>query len=126
MFKHILIIIFVVFIFFVTKIVISSFHKVVVHKDIIKYSLSDSDKTLIDKQCDKVGLQDIKSNCIFYQDYTWNTKNNNYIYDTKVDKYYLIDKGYYYFIPDLKRYTVHIGKNTTVKVLNSLNKVVFL
>jgi len=104
---------------------LATIYKLHINKDIIKYLFNDSDEHFLKKNSSPSYLKDVIGNSIFYQDYTWNTKNNNYIYDTLLDKYYIIDRGYYYYLPDLIRYTLHIGKNNKIKILNSMNKVVF-
>ena len=77
------------------------------------------------KQINEIKGKDI----IFYSEYIWSSKNNNYIHDKQTDTYYIIDSGHYYYIPDTKRYTLTINKNINVFVfdLNKYpNKVVFL
>jgi hypothetical protein len=51
---------------------------------------------------------------VFYTDTPWSTSNNNYIYDKLEDRYYIIDKGYYYHINDPERYKLKISKNVNV------------
>ena len=51
---------------------------------------------------------------VFYQDIPWSSSNNNYIHDTVDDRYYIIDKGYYYHISDHNRYKIVITKNVNV------------
>ena len=131
MFKHFLVISFILIIivssYYLIKCSLFSIHKLTLNKEVIKYPLTDdSDKELLQKYSTDSDLKNVKSNFIFYQEYPWSTKNNNYIHDTVLDKYYIIDKGYYYYIPDLTRYLIVVTKNRKIKVLNSMNKVVFL
>ena len=94
-----------------------------IHKETIKYPFDDSDKDFLRKNCTDSKLSEITSSSIFYQDYLWSTKNNNYIHDTTLDKYYIIDRDYYYFIPDTTRYSIIINKNNKIKILNSMKRV---
>ena len=131
MFKHFLVIaailIIIVLSYYLIKFSLFSLHKLELNKEIIKYPLIyDSDKELLQKYSTDSELKNVKSNFIFYQEQPWSTKNNNYIHDTLLNKYYIIDKGYYYYIPDLNRYPLTITNNRKIKVLNSMNKVVFL
>ena len=124
MFKFYLLIIILIII--IIKLGISSFYKLHIYKEIIKYPFNNSDKNFLQKSCIDSELKNVNSNCIFYQDYLWSTKNNNYIYDTLLDKYYIIDRGYYYYIPDIKRYILHVKSNKKIKLINNMNKVVIL
>ena len=128
MFIHFLVILLVLILsYHLIKSSLFSIHRLPVNKEIIKYPLIyDSDKELLQKYSIDSDLKNITCNCIFYQEYPWSTKNNNYIHDTFLNKYYIIDKGYYYYIPDLNRYLITVSKNRKIKVLNSMNKVVFL
>ena len=128
MFIHFLVILLVLILsYHLIKSSLFSIHRLPVNKEIIKYPLIyDSDKELLQKYSIDSDLKNITCNCIFYQEYPWSTKNNNYIHDTFLNKYYIIDKGYYYYIPDLNRYLITVSKNRKIKILNSMNKVVFL
>jgi len=125
MFKFYLIIL-IIIIIIIIKLGISSFYKLHIYKEIIKYPFNNSDTSFFQKWCINSELKNVNSNCIFYQDYLWSTKNNNYIYDNHLDKYYIIDRGYYYYIPYIKRYTLHIKSNKKIKLINNMNKVVIL
>ena len=129
MFIHffVILIILIILSYYLIKSVLFSVHRLPINKEIIKYPLTyDSDKELLQKYSIDSDLKNILCNCVFYQEYPWSTKNNNYIHDTFLDKYYIIDKDYYYHIPDLNRYSVVVTQNRKIKVLNSMNKVVFL
>jgi hypothetical protein len=76
--------------------------------DTVKYLIKVNYKTKIKK------LNEIENNDIFSVDYNWTTNLGNYIYDNILDRYYIIEKGYYYSIPDFKRYTLTIVKNVNV------------
>ena len=60
-------------------------------------------------------LSEINNSDVFFMDIPWSSSNNNFIYDTLEDRYYIIDKGYYYNIPDYTRYSLEISKNVNVK-----------
>jgi hypothetical protein len=129
MFIHFLVILIILILltYYLIKTVLFSIHRLPINKEIIKYPLMyHSDKELLQKYSIDSDLKNITCNCVFYQEYPWSTKNNNYIHDTLLDKYYIIDKEYYYYIPDLNRYSVIVAQNRKIKVLNSMNKVVFL
>jgi hypothetical protein len=59
-------------------------------------------------------LTEIKSDDIFFVDYPWTTKFGNYIHSLKEDRYYIIEKGFYYNIPDPESYHLTIVKNVNV------------
>ena len=48
---------------------------------------------------------------IFYTDTPWSTEDNNYIEDLSDNKYYIIDKDYYYYLDSLKDYKLFIESN---------------
>lgn len=121
MFKLFLLLFFVIFI--VYTIIKNNFYKLHIHKETLKYPLDDNDKDFLRKNTIDSELNEIKSNCIFYQDYLWSTKNNNYIHDTILDKYYIIDRDYFYYIPPDPRYKIVVNKNNKIKVLYSMKKV---
>jgi hypothetical protein len=121
MFKLFLILFFIVFISY--NLIKSLTYKLHIHKETIKYTFDDASKDFLKKNSSDLQLSDIKNNAIFYQDYLWSTKNNNYIYDTSLDKYYIIDRDNYYYIPDTTRYKVVINKDNKIKILNSMKRV---
>jgi hypothetical protein len=130
MFKHFLLISFILIIvissYTLIKFSVFSLHKLSINKEIVKYPLTDDlDRELLQKYSVDSDLKNVRSNFIFYQDHPWSTKNNNYIHDTLLNKYYIIDTGHYYYIPDLNRYSLTVSKNRKIKVLNSINKVVY-
>ena len=102
--------------------------KLYIHNDIVKYSLNKSDLGVLKMYSDKKDISSVNNKSIFYSDYSWNTQNNNYIHDTEIDRYYIIDSGYYYYVPD-SRYTVIVNKNIPVNIFDIQkykNKVVFV
>jgi hypothetical protein len=121
MFKLFLILFLIIFVTY--NVIKSLTYKLHIHKETLKYPLDDSDKDFLQKNTIDSKLSEITTNSIFYQDYLWSTKNNNYIYDSTLDKYYIIDRGYYYYIPDIKRYSLVINKNNKIKLLNSMKRV---
>jgi hypothetical protein len=131
MFKHFLIgILCLLIIFAIIKVILIKFHKIYFHKGIIKYKFNEYDLQHLKNHSIKRNIQDLKSmdSYIFYQEQKWNSKNNNYIHDTINDRYYIIDYGYYYYIPD-SRYSLIVNKNNEIYHFDFLkykNKVVFL
>ena len=131
MFKLFLIgVIITVLILFIVKIILIKLHKIYFYKDIIKYKFNNYDLQHLKNHSVKRKLSELKDmdSYIFYQEQTWSSKNNNYIHDTVNDRYYIIDSGYYYYIPDSKRYSLFINKNNEIYNfdLKYKNKVVFL
>jgi len=130
MFKHFLImIVIIVLIVICVKFIFIRFQKLYIHNDIIKYTLNQSDSNILKMYSDKKDISSMNNKSIFYSDHSWNTKNNNYIHDTENDRYYIIDSGYYYYIPDPKRYLLIVNKNIPVNIFDTQkykNKVVFV
>jgi hypothetical protein len=75
-----------------------------VNPDLVKNFLSESDKSFLKKYSKKTN--EIKPG-IFYIDKQWSTKNNNYLYDKLKERYYIIEKDYYYFIKNLDRFIIN-------------------
>jgi len=121
MFKLFLILAFIVFISY--SVIKSVTYKLHIHKETLKYPLDDSDKDFLRKNTTESELKELKPNTIFYQDHLWSTKNNNYIHDTTIDKYYIIDRDYFYYIPPDPRYKIVVNKNNKIKILNSMKRV---
>ena len=99
------------------------FHKIILDKKFIKHALSDKDKFFLDKYSVKLKPETLK-NIIFYTDKTWSTKFkhvDNYIYDKINERYYVIDKGYFYFIDNLENFDIICSLN-----LNYLDTSKFL
>jgi hypothetical protein len=107
MFKQIVVILILILIliyFYPSK---SSF---VLIENMVKYPITKSTKTTETKK-----LNEITDTDVFFIDLHWSSSNNNFIYDTLDDRYYIIDKGYYYNIPKGNRYSLEISKNVNVK-----------
>ena len=124
MFKHVfisVIIILVIYILF-KKLMTSVFHKVYVSKDVLKYNLSENDKNILSEFSKNETLTDIEGPFIFYTDNIWNaTNNNNYIYSKKLDKYYIIESPFYYYITNINDYDIKI--NGTVYIVRDFKKI---
>jgi hypothetical protein len=80
--------------------------------------MNDSDKRFLKLYSNETSLTDLfpENFNLFYTETTWSTKNNNYIHDTINDKYYIIDSGYYYYLPNLKDFKITIN-NDKLKIL---------
>ena len=128
MFKHFLIMgVVIILIVICVKFIFIRFQKLYIHNDIIKYTLNQSDSNILKMYSDKKDISSVNNKSIFYSDYSWNTQNNNYIHDTEIDRYYIIDSGYYYYVPDT-RYSLIVNKNIPVNIFDIQkykNKVVF-
>ena len=83
----------------------------VLNTEVFKYPLTDKSHFT-----DCIYLNDLKflNEISFYTNLNWSSKNNNYIYDKKLDRYYIIEPGYYYYIPDSKRIKLKVNKNIKV------------
>ena len=128
MFKHFLIMGLIIILIVICVKFIFITQKLYIHNDIVKYSLNKSDLGVLKMYSDKKDISSVNNKSIFYSDYSWNTQNNNYIHDTEIDRYYIIDSGYYYYVPD-SRYTVIVNKNIPVNIFDIQkykNKVVFV
>jgi hypothetical protein len=90
---------------------------------IIKYKLTDSDKKYLKMHSNTTTIGTLEGeNLIFFTEKNWSVKNNNYIYDIKNDKYYIIDSGYYYYLQNLKDYKLTIN-NENLKIILFENKI---
>jgi len=116
MFKQILIIVLIIVLsYFVIKNVLIVFHKLYLSEFVVKYTLSDSDKKFIKLYSNQTTINDLNEDVnIFYTTFPWTTKNNNYIHDIKNDRYYIIDSGYYYYLPNSKDYQLTINNKTLI------------
>ena len=128
MFKHIFVITIVTFtiitFYFLFKTILSSYHKLVLNKNKVKYILTESDQQLLNKYSrleDLKFLNKLTKPFIFYSDKKWSIENNNYILFN--EDYYVIDKGYYYYIDP---FTTEIICNNeiVVKVFENFKKVI--
>jgi uncharacterized SAM-binding protein YcdF (DUF218 family) len=115
------IIVLLIIILLISYIIIRHFliNKINVSKTITKYSLGKIDKLFLKErstECD-IGILPNYQKVIFYTDQEWSTsENHNYILNTSENKYYIIDKGYYYYLDN----------STTKLFLNSVNVKIFL
>jgi len=124
MFKQIIIILLLSIIsYFVIKYILIIFHKLYLSEFIIKYKLTDSDKKYLKMHSNTTTIGTLEGeNLIFFTEKNWSVKNNNYIYDIKNDKYYIIDSGYYYYLQNLKDYKLTIN-NENLKIILFENKI---
>jgi di/tricarboxylate transporter len=115
------IIVLLILILLISYIIIRHFliNKINVSKTITKYSLGKIDKLFLKErstECD-IGILANYQRVLFYTETEWSTsENHNYILNIPENKYYIIDKGYYYYL-----------ENSTTKLfLNSVNVKIFL
>jgi hypothetical protein len=118
MFKQILIILLIlVIILTISYFIIRRFliNKLDVTKNIIKYPLNRLDKIFLNNYSSECNISELvllnNKKLIFYTDTPWSTKDNNYIEDLSDNKYYIIDKDYYYYLDSLKDYKLFIESN---------------
>ena len=126
MFKHFFIgLLFLVIIYVIVSWILFLFHKIYFYPDNPKYKMNTHDREYLKMYSTLKSMSEIQTKSIFYTDYPWSSKNNNYIHHIPSDTYYLIDKGYYYYIPS-DEYSINIHKDKKVWILHSDSKVIFL
>ena len=105
MFKLIILLLSVIVFYSIFKKIYIKYHKLNLNGN-IKFIMSETDREYINLNSKKVLLSDVKSG-IFYTTSKWTTKNNNYIHDKILDRYYIIDKNYYYQLNDNCEITIN-------------------
>jgi hypothetical protein len=130
MFKFFLeLLLFIFILIIIVKMILFHFHKIYFDKNVIKYKFNTNDLNHLKRYSNKKKIINLKNNSIFYSDYPWTSKNNNYIHDIVNDKYYIIDSGYYYYIPESDNFKIHVNKDISINDfdLNKYsNKIFFL
>ena len=124
MFKQILIIVLIIVLsYFIIKNILIVFHKLYLSEFVIKYPLSESDQKYLKMYSKNSTISNLNDGInIFYITVPWTTKNNNYIHDLKNDRYYIIDSGYYYYLPNLKEYQLTINnKSLLINLFDNKN-----
>ena len=134
--KHVIIIgvllIVIIISYFIIKNFINNFHKLYLKKDVVKYPLVEYDINFLKNKSNSVNIDSLLKlkSFLFYTEQQWSSKNNNYIHDKLLDRYYIIDKGYYYYINNIdSRYNIVINKNSNIKLFDFskyYNKIIFL
>ena len=122
MFKQILIMLLILLmIIFIIKKLRPYFYKLLLSKNIVKNVLTDTIKDFLDLHSEYFKHSELlNNNLLFYTNKKWSTKNNNYIYDKKNMKYYIIDKGYYYYLDSMDNFEIVIcnGGDNKIKLYN--------
>ena len=128
MFKHFLIPIIILSIILSYYFITNTLYKLHIHKNIVKYPHTDSDYSFLKNNSEKTTISEIVEKDIFYTPTKWSSKTGNYIHDSENDRYHIIDKDHFYYIPDLTRYSIVNPKNIQVYKLkqSSFNKVIFV
>jgi hypothetical protein len=126
MFKQLLliIIIFILSYSIIKYILFVYFHKIYLSKNIIKYPINDSDKKFLNLYSNDTILENLNKDNInlFYTDSYWSMRNNNYILNIKTNRYYIIDSGYYYYLPNMDNYKIIINnKDLKIKLFDLKN-----
>lgn len=125
MFKHLIKLIFLLVL--LTVVIITTvqlinrvFSKLYLNNIVIKYDLLEPQKRLFDRYSNDITIDKLEhgNKIIFYTDVVWSTKNNNYIYDIKNDRYFIIDKGYYYYLDNMKDYIMTVDKPIKIKLFD--------
>jgi len=134
LFKHILlssgVLITIVVVYILIKNFINNFHKIYLKKSVVKYPILDYDINFLNKKSKSESIEVLLKlkRYLFYTDKPWSSKNNNYIHDKLLDRYHIIDKGYYYFLEE-SRYTLVINNKCNIKLFDInkySDKIVFL
>ena len=134
--KHIILVgallLIIILSYFIIKKFLNNFHKLYLKKDVIKYPLVEYDINFLKNKSNSIDIDLLLKlkRFLFYTEHPWNSKNNNYIPDKVIDKYYIIDKGYYYYINNVdSRYNIVINKDIVIKLFDFskyYNKIIFL
>jgi len=82
-------------------------------KNIIKSPLNKYDMLFLkghSDECDISSISSIGNNkLLFYTDTPWSTKNDNHLLSISDNKYYIIDKGYIYYLHNPDDYKLFIN-----------------
>jgi len=112
--KVLIIIIVLLIILFICYLIIKIFlfNKLNLAKNIIKSPLNKYDLLFLKGHSVECSIESIIPNnnkLLFYTDTSWSTKNDNHLLDLSENKYYIIDKGYFYYLDNPKDYEVFIN-----------------
>ena len=59
-----------------------------------------------------------ESKIVFIPNSNWSTKNDNYFIDILKDRYYIMDKDYYYYLPKISNFKFFINNELSkIKIL---------
>jgi len=117
----ILIILFICYL--IVKIVL--FNKLTLAKNIIKSPLNKYDLLFLKDHSVECSIGSISSiiennnKLLFYTDTPWSTKDDNHLLSLSENKYYIVDKGYIYYLHNPKDYEVFINaENVKIRLFD--------
>ena len=112
--KILIVIIVLLIILFICYLIVKAvlFNKLNLAKNIIKSPLNKYDMLFLKDHSDECSISDIssiKTKLLFYTDTPWSTKNDNHLLSLSDNKYYIIDKGYFYYLHNPDNYKLFIN-----------------
>jgi len=113
--KILIVIIVLLIILFICYLIVKAvlFNKLNLAKNIIKSPLNKYDQLFLKGHSDECDISSIGSignnNLLFYTDTPWSTKNDNHLLSISENKYYIIDKGYIYYLHNPDDYKLFIN-----------------
>jgi hypothetical protein len=115
--KILIVIIVLLIILFICYLIVKAvlFNKLNLVKNIIKSPLNKYDQLFLKGHSDECSISDIssigniKTKLLFYTDTPWSTKNDNHLLSISDNKYYIIDKGYIYYLHNPDDYKLFIN-----------------
>jgi len=122
--KVLIIIIVILIILFICYLIIKLvlFNKLTLAKNIIKSPLNKYDLLFLKGHSVECSIGSIIQNnnkLLFYTDTPWSTKDDNHLLSLSDNKYYIIDKGYIYYLHDPKDYEVFINaENVKIRLFD--------
>lgn len=105
--------------YFILKKVLIYYHKLYLEPGKLKTKMTPTDKSFL-KMNSKITTLNDPNLELFYTDSKWSITNNNYIYDTLIDRYYIIEPGYYYYINPKNRYKITIEGSSEINLFSKL------
>ena len=113
--KILIVIIVLLIILFICYLIVKAvlFNKLNLVKNIIKSPLNKYDQLFLkghSDECDISSISSIGNNkLLFYTDTPWSTKNDNHLLNISENKYYIIDKDYFYYLDNPEDYKLFIN-----------------
>jgi len=125
--KVLIIIIVILIILFICYLIVKLvlFNKLTLAKNIIKSPLNKYDLLFLKDHSVECSIGNIDSiiennnKLLFYTDTPWSTKDDNHLLSLSENKYYIIDKGYIYYLHNPKDYEVFINaENVKIRLFD--------
>ena len=129
MFKQILIILIIIIILIV--LIKRLTYKLILSESTVKYTLNGTDRKFI--TCNSIPYNTSENTfennthgIVLTVINNYSTNNNNYIYDKVNSMYYILDKDYYYYIPNLDNFEMVLNKVKIMNIEKFLHKIIFV